>query len=217
MLSGVGWRDGTNPIEVAFVMHALEAAGGAKMIPCAPDIEFPRLVNYRSEKILDQKRNILEECYRMINNTVYPLGEIDPAEIDGLIITGGEGILYNLSDFSTGNENIAISEKARRLVQGVFLRGKPIGTLGYGGLIPVFALIKVATLILTIGKDSAVAGKLEKAGAMIIKAAPEEVIIDDDNRFFSNHGVSPESSVIKTLLGISRLVEEVVTFKKKAK
>ncbi|MBN2543512.1 hypothetical protein JXI42_11665 [bacterium] len=214
LLSGAGWKDGTNPYEVAFIIRTLEETNKAKPIPCAPDIEYSLLIDYPTDAVSSETRNVLTESNRLLVGEVKPISGIEPSEVDGLIIPGGNGVIWNLSDFAEKGINTGIHEGVKRLVQGVYLRGKPIGVLGYGGIILVFSLQKVASPILTIGKDTAAAGELEKAGALIIKASSDEIVFDDDNNLFSAHGISIDSSVSKAALGIEQLVNQVVNFKK---
>src|SRR5437868_15318404 len=98
VLSGCGYRDGTEIGEAMVTLLALDRAG-AEIICAAPDQQQAQVINHRSGEATSAKsrRNVLVEAARIARGRVRNLSELGDRDIDALILPGGGGVGQNLS------------------------------------------------------------------------------------------------------------------------
>jgi enhancing lycopene biosynthesis protein 2 len=140
LLGGCGHYDGSDPLEVAFTLLAIETAG-ERAILLAPDIAQERTVDHLSGEEMQGPRNVLRESARLARRPIRSLEAVRCDELEALLIPGGYGPVVN---FSTGFARPG----TRRLVHPLvaeFLgrcldRGMPIGCVSLGE-VPVRTLV----------------------------------------------------------------------------
>src|SRR3954452_4030214 len=99
ILSGCGRFDGSDVAEAMLVLLVLDRAG-AEAICVAPDVEMPAIVDHTTRRAGKGGRNARVEAARIIGGPVRSLAELNPAEVDGLIVPGGMGAVTTLSDYA---------------------------------------------------------------------------------------------------------------------
>ena len=203
IVSGVGYETGSSVFEIPFILKTLEKRGMIPQ-PAVPQDMF----NQRG--LLISATQIKADIENIFNDKVYNISDIKPKELDGAIIVGGKGNLSVLSDYSLKDENAQPNPELKDLIRGLKVRGKPIGTLGYGCVPLVLSLKNVANPILTCGGDPRVQDHLEKMGTMVINTTADNVVIDEDNAVFSSHGVIPSSSIYRASLGIEQVINAII-------
>lgn len=205
VLSGVGWLDGTFPIEAGFVFKELESLG-LQPLPCSINKDTDKIMNHNTKELESDQRNLLDESARIVKGEITDVANIESKDIDSLIIPGGKGILRNLCDLDSKR----VDNDLKELVRELYFRGVPIATLGYGAILPIIALRKVTEIITTIGGDAVIGEELEKFGTILINVTPNEIVIDEENNILSSPGISPQTSIVKGADGISQLINEMV-------
>ncbi len=203
VVSGVGYDTGSSVFEIPFVLRSLEKRG---MIP-QPAV--PR-DTFNKRGLLIRASAIKKEIEDIFNDKVYLITEIKPKELDGAIIVGGKGNLSVLTDYSLKGENAQPNPELKDLIRGLKVRNKPIGILGYGCVPLVLSMKNVANPILTSGGDPRIQDHLERMGTMVINTTADNVVIDEENKIFSAHGVIPSSSIYRASIGIEQVVNALV-------
>jgi len=213
LLTGNGFYDGSSPWDVAFILRAIESKGTFP-VPFAPDLPQGRVINHQTEEVTKEKRNALLEASRLVRGQLFKLEEIAPTQIDALIIPGGRGLLLTLTNFEYNSADCELYPPLKKLIRGLYIRGKPIAGIGYGAFVIALALRKIANPILTPGDDLSLSEHLERMGAIIVNVPPDEVVVDNENNIFTTPGITPEGSVLKGSIGITSMVESVIEAKR---
>src|SRR3954453_15131256 len=93
VLSGWGYRDGSEIGEAMVTLLALDRAG-AEIICAAPDQPQAQVVSHITGEAINVKprRNVLVEAARIVRGRVRRLPELGDRDIDALILPGGEGV-----------------------------------------------------------------------------------------------------------------------------
>jgi len=211
LLSGIGFEKGTQVLELPFIYREIER-GGALPVCVVPREVVPTVGRGR----LVSRRNLFEECAPIARGELIPVEKIDPKKLNALIIPGGKGTITVLSDISDSGADARLVRSVQDLIVGMFVRKKPIGTLGYGGALVMVALKRsIEEPIITLGEDTALTASLSSLGLAPVNVGPQEVIFDPENRLFSAAGIAPRSSIVKGSDGVCRLTEAVVEYREK--
>ena len=211
LLSGLGYDNGTQVLEVPFIYREIEKNGGAVvcLIPreMAPSAGRGRVI---------ARRNLVEECAPIVRGEVVAVENVDPKRFSGLIIPGGRGAITVLSDIAEAGSDARVLRSVQDFIIGMHVRKKPIGTFGYGGALVAIALKRAADEpIITLGEDAALTASLSSLGIAPVNVGPQDVIFDPDNRLFSAAGICLGSSINKGSDGVERLTQALMKFKEK--
>eukprot|EP00096_Caligus_rogercresseyi_P003951 TRINITY_DN1792_c1_g1_i1.p1 TRINITY_DN1792_c1_g1~~TRINITY_DN1792_c1_g1_i1.p1 ORF type:complete len:230 (-),score=47.52 TRINITY_DN1792_c1_g1_i1:67-756(-) len=191
ILSGCGRQDGSDPSEVSPLVVALSRA---ELTPVfyAPYVTMSIGVNHVNGAEAETKRNVLVESARLVRDPVQKLEclNANDEDISALIIPGGNGVLYNLSNFATSYENPEVNEEVQRVILDFKSAGKPIGCSSFANVL--VALVLPDTQI-TLGSDDEeecpnsafLKSNLEERGTSIQPTSMGEVCVDSDNKVAS--------------------------------
>ena len=208
LFSGLGFEKGTQALEVPFIYRELErlSALSLNLIPkeLAPKVGRGRYV---------PMRDLLAECAPILRGESVAVEEISPSELDGLIIPGGRGAIITLSDIFDLGADAHVVRPVQDLIVGMHVRGKPIGSIGYGGALVMVSLRRSAEEpIVVLGEDAALVSALSSLGIAPVKVGPQEVVFDQGNVLFSTAGIAPECSITKGAKGVEELVDAVLEY-----
>ncbi len=213
LLSGLGFEDGTEVLELPFIYREIEKLGGIPVCIIPTDITPEP---GRGRKI--KQRDLFEECAPIIRGESTAIDKIEPRELRALIIPGGKGPITNLSNIEAAGGDGRIIRQVQDLIIGVHLRKIPIGTIGYGGALVMLALKRIDNEpIITIGEDAVLTASLSSLGIAPVHVSPQEVIFDTENIIFSTAGISQGNPITKPSEGIERLIQGVLEHKSKKK
>ena len=213
LLSGVGYDDGTQVLELPFIYREIEKGGSVPLCLIPTDLTPSA---GRGKKL--KHRNMFEECRQIIRGEEIAVEQIEAQALRALIIPGGKGAIKNLSDIEVTGSDGRILRGVQDLIVGMNVRKKPIGCIGYGGALVMVALKRTENEpIITLGEDSALTANLSNLGISPVNVCPQEVIFDTENNIFSTAGIAPGTSITKTSYGIERLVQGILEFKEKKK
>jgi len=209
LLSGLGYDNGTQVLEVPFIYREIEKNGGA--VVCL----MPKgLTSSAGRGRVAARRNLIEECAPIIRGEVVAVEDADPKRLSGLIIPGGRGAITVLSNIAEAGSDARILRSVQDLIIGMHVRKKPIGTFGYGGALVAIALKRATDEpVITLGEDAALTASLSSLGIAPVNVGPQDVICDPDNRLFSAAGIGPDSSINKGADGVERLTQALMKFK----
>ncbi|MCK4597239.1 isoprenoid biosynthesis glyoxalase ElbB [bacterium] len=213
LLSGLGHSDGSDIQETVLVVHYLSQAG-AEVIFLAPDEIQQEVIDHHTGKLVDERRNILVESARIAGPKIKVVDQVNPSELDALIIPGGLGVVKNLCNFLSAGENCRVNEQVRHLV-GSMVRGKrPVGVLSMAAVLlaRVLKSRKGITPTLTVGSDAEMAGKIQAMGAIHVSTKMDEALIDDHNRLISTPASLSGTGIGQMAQGIKNLVRGTLEF-----
>ena len=140
LLGGCGHYDGSDPLEVAFTLLAIETAG-ERAILLAPDIAQERTVDPLSAEEVHDPRNVLRESARLARRPIRSLESVRGDELEALLIPGGYGPVINFSTgFAVPGARRAVHPLVAEFLRRCLDRGLPIGCVSLGE-IPIRTLL----------------------------------------------------------------------------
>ena len=185
ILSGCGIYDGSDVWEVVLLSYYLSRKGKNPLF-FAPDVEQKEVMDYVSQTITPESRNVLKESARIVGGEVKEIKALSGRDVDGLILPGGYGVVKNLTDFLGEAENAYLKPKpeVQRIIREIYRRKKPIGAYGLASLLVASALrdIVETPLTLTIGKDPELIKQIEEMGAVHVLSRGREVVMDSEHK-----------------------------------
>lgn len=208
MLSGCGYRDGTEIHEATLTLLALDEAG-AEVQCLAPDIPQVRVVNHLSGERMNEIRRVLIEAARIARGQVCNVRDADPADFDALVFPGGAGAACNLSDFGEKGDEMSVHPDVLGFARDLHAAGKPVGLIC---IAPVMApAIAGPGVRYTLGDQPEAEAKVDAMGGRHAKCRVTECVVDREKRIVStpayNHG---EARIGEVAAGIRKLVSAVL-------
>lgn len=212
ILSGCGFKDGSEIHESVLAMLGLEQAGAT--VSCfAPAKNQPAVINHLTGDKTSSSRSMLEEAARIARGHIKPMSEATPADFDAVVLPGGFGAAMNLCDFATAGSNATVDADVEKFLIGMHEAGKPIGAICIAPAVVARVLGRQGA-ILTIGNDKGTAKALEGMGAKHVDAPVDGIVIDAKNRIVSTPAYMLGERVSDIAPGIFKLTAEVVKMAK---
>lgn len=164
VLSGCGHLDGTEIHEAVFSLLYLDREGFE--VRCfAPDKPLHHVVNHVTGQAGDETRNVLVESARIARGRVTPLSQATMADLDALVLPGGNGAAKNLSDVAFAGRAAKVDEDVVRLIGEAWAAKKPIVAICIAPAVVAAALHKLGhSAKVTIGNDAGTAEMIEGLG-----------------------------------------------------
>jgi enhancing lycopene biosynthesis protein 2 len=209
LLSGCGVFDGSEIHEATLTLYFL-ARQGAEYICVAPDKNQADVVNHYTGQPAAEERNVLHEAARIARGKVKGAADIKEADLDGIIIPGGFGAAKNLCSFAKDGPECEVDSSVARLLRDLHAHGKPIGALCIAPVVIARLFGAGDHVELTIGTDTATASALEKMGANHVPAAPDGLVVDEENRIVTTPCYMTAPGIAEVGAGIEKLVARVL-------
>ncbi len=128
LLSGCGVYDGAEIHESVLTLLTAEELG-FETICIGVDRDQHHVINHLDGSEMNEKRNMLVEAARIARGDISAISEIDPADLDGLIIPGGFGSAKNFTDWAFNGPDGTILPEVKLLLVNLVNIGKPIVAL----------------------------------------------------------------------------------------
>jgi enhancing lycopene biosynthesis protein 2 len=208
ILSGCGFKDGSEIHEAVFTLLAIDQAG-CEAVCMAPDMELSE-VNHLTMEPTGAKRNVLLESARIARGKIRDITQVKAAELDALVLPGGFGAALNLCDFAKKGAAASVNPAVARLVREIYAEKKPIGAICIAPALVAAILGKEAGPTLTIGNDIGTAAEIEKTGSRHKECQVSDVMVDKENRIVSTPAYMLANRISETYEGISKCVKAVV-------
>jgi enhancing lycopene biosynthesis protein 2 len=208
VLSGCGFKDGSEIHESVIAMLALEEAGASLEI-FAPDLAQAAVVDHLTGEQVSPSRNILRESARIARGKIRDLAKAKAEDLDAIVLPGGFGAATNLCNFAASGTDMTVNPQLVRLLEKAHELGKPIGAICIAPVI----LAKVFgrySCRLTIGTDLETAHSIEKMGAKHVLCNVQDIVVDDQNKLVTTPAYMLGHSVRDIHQGIRKLADEVV-------
>jgi len=209
ILAGCGHLDGAEIQESVLTLLAIDRAG-ASAICMAPDKEQVDVVNHRTGKPTGEKRNVLVEAARIARGNIRSLHDVNPDDLDAVILPGGFGAAKNLVNFATAGAECTVDPAVAALLRAVHAAGKPIAALCIAPAVLAALFGKTLHPDLTIGNDAGTARTLEAMGAHHVQAGITDVVVDRKNRLVTTPCYMYDARVGEVALGAERAVHELL-------
>jgi len=209
LVYGAGMMDGSEVQEVVLTLLALDRAG-AQVTFLAPAGDQAEVVNHQTGAVVTgERRSMGVEAARITHGGVVPLDQIEPEDLDALIIPGGLGFVKSVTTFGRDGMSMTFDPALGRLLGELHAQRKPLAFLC---ITPVLAakLFGAERPRLTLGTDPGMAALLESAGAQAVSATAEEVVVDERARLVSSPAYMVGPSVASVARGIEKAVERTL-------
>lgn len=128
LLSGCGVYDGAEIHESVLTLLAI-AEASAEAVCIGIDKNQYHVVNHLNGEEQKEQRNMLVEAARIARGEITPINEIDPADIDALVIPGGFGSAKNFTNWAFEGPEGTILPEVKLLIVNMINIGKPIAAL----------------------------------------------------------------------------------------
>lgn len=193
LLSGCGVYDGAEIQESVLAMLAIKEAGH-DYICISIDKKQHHVVNHTNGEEMNEERNMLVEAARIARGEVVAIDQIEPADIDALVIPGGFGSAKNFSSWAFNGPDATILPEVKLLIVNLVNIGKPICALCVSPVVVAKAL-EDSTVKANLTLGSSEEGSpydipgfhagIQNVGATSTEKTIREINIDETNRIVS--------------------------------
>lgn len=208
VLSGCGFRDGSEIHEAVCTLLAIDQAG-AEAICMAPDSPLHE-VNHLSMEETGAIRNVLIESARIARGNIRNITAVNAADLDALLLPGGFGAALNLCNFAQKGADADVNPEVARLIREVHAAGKPIGAICIAPALIAAILGKTAAPLLTIGTDAGTAAEINKTGARHQSCPVQDIVIDPQNKLVTTPAYMLAERISEVHAGVCACVKAVL-------
>lgn len=215
LLSGCGVYDGAEIHEATMTLLSI-AEIGAEAVCISVDKDQHHVVNHLNGEEMNEKRNMLVESARIARGNITNIKDIDPADIDGLVIPGGFGSAKNFTSWAFDGPDGTILPEIKLLIVNLINVGKPIAALCVSPVVMAKAL-EDANLHpkMTIGSDqekspydiSGFSGGLESLGTKTEMKTVQEILIDTENKIVTAPCYMMDASILDIRKNVRSAIE----------
>jgi enhancing lycopene biosynthesis protein 2 len=208
VLSGCGFRDGSEIHEAVFTLLAIDQAG-CQAVCMAPDSECA-VTNHLTMQDAAEKRNMLVESARIARGNIRDLQGVTAADLDAIIFPGGFGAAKNLCDFAVNGAAASVHPEVLRILKEMATAKKPIGVICIAPALLAAALGRELTPTITIGTDAGTAAEINKTGAIHQECPVTGFVVDEKNKIVSTPAYMLAERISEVSAGIEKCVTEVI-------
>ena len=115
LLSGCGVYDGAEIQESVLTLLAIEEIN-AEAVCISIDKPQHHVINHISGKEMKESRNILIESARITRGKIKSISDVQPSDIDALVIPGGFGSAKNFTKWAFNGPDGIILEEVKNLI-----------------------------------------------------------------------------------------------------
>lgn len=128
LLSGCGVYDGAEIHEAVLTLLAIEEAG-AEAVCISIDKDQHHVVNHINGEEQQEKRNMMVEAARIARGDIKEISDVEPADIDMLVIPGGFGSAKNFTTWAFDGPEGEVLPQVKLLLVNMVNIGKPVVAL----------------------------------------------------------------------------------------
>lgn len=128
LLSGCGVYDGAEIHEAVLTLLAIEEAG-SEAVCIGIDRDQHHVVNHMTGEEQSEKRNMMVEASRIARGDIKEISDVEPADIDMLVIPGGFGSAKNFTTWAFDGPEGEVLPQVKLLLVNMVNIGKPIVAL----------------------------------------------------------------------------------------
>ncbi len=215
LLSGCGVYDGTEIQEAVLSLLAI-AEEGHEAQCIAVNKNQHHVIDHTSGNEMPESRNMLVEAARIARGEVTDIAQVQPADLDALLIPGGFGNAKNLTDWAFRGPDGEILPEVKLLLVNMYNIGKPIIALCVSPVVLAKAFEgSSARLKMTLGTDREASPYdipsfnqgIEKTGAVAEMKSVSEILVDPENRIITAPCYMMEASILDIRNNIRQAVQ----------
>lgn len=215
LLSGCGVYDGAEIHEATMTLLSI-AEIGAQAVCISVDKNQHHVVNHLTGEEMPQKRNMLVESARIARGNVSNIMDIDPLDIDALVIPGGFGSAKNFTSWAFDGPDGSILPEVKLLIVNLLNVGKPVAALCVSPVVMAKALEgSNIHAKMTIGSDEmespydikSFSSGLESLGATTEMKTVEEILIDKENKIVTAPCYMMDASILDIRRNVRSAIE----------
>ncbi len=215
LLSGCGVYDGAEIHEATLTLLSI-AEIGAEAVCISVDREQHHVVNHTNGEEMNETRNMLVEASRIARGNISNINEVNPADIDGLIIPGGFGSAKNFTNWAFEGPEGEILPEVKLLIVNMLNVGKPVAALCVSPVVMAKALEgSNIHAKMTIGSDQedspydiqGFSGGLESLGAATEMKNVREILVDSTNKIITAPCYMMDASILDVRKNVRSAVE----------
>ena len=205
LLSGCGVYDGAEIQEAVLTLLAIEEID-AEAICISIDKEQYHVVNHLNGQEMDESRNMLIESARIARGNIQDINNIDPADIDALVIPGGFGSANNFTKWAFSGPEGDILPDVKLLLVNMINIGKPIAALCVSPVVMAKALEGSSiNPNLTIGSKNdpspydieEFSKGLQSVGMRTENKSVQEILVDRNNKIITAPCYMMEANIVE--------------------
>ncbi|MEQ8324470.1 MAG: isoprenoid biosynthesis glyoxalase ElbB [Vicingaceae bacterium] len=217
LLSGNGVYDGSEIQESVFTLLSIDQHG-ANAICIAPNVTQHHVVNHITGEEMQEQRNVLIESARIARGNIRSIDEVDPKDLDALIIPGGFGAAKNLTKWAFSGPEGDILPGVKDLIQSIHADGKFIVGLCMGPTVIAKAFESLQEHVhLTVGTDkepspyeiTEISEGMEKVGAIAEMKSVKEISVDLENKVITAPCYMMEATISEIRNNIKMAVDKL--------
>lgn len=215
LLSGCGVYDGAEIQESILTLLSIEEIG-ATAVCISVDKPQHHVINHLTGEEMNESRNMMVESARIARGDVKNILDVNPADIDALVIPGGFGSAKNFTDWAFNGPDGEILPEVKLLLVNLMNIGKPIAALCVSPVVLSKAL-EDSNLSpkMTIGTDQEkspydIAGfsaGLNKVGTSTEMKSVREILIDPENKIVTAPCYMMDASILDIRKNIRSAIE----------
>ena len=206
ILAGCGNKDGAEIHESVLTLLSIDRAG--HQYQCfAPDLPQVRVLNFLTNEVMPQQRNVLLESARIARSRIKPLTDFKAGDFDILVMPGGSGVAYNLCTFAMDGDRMTVRPEVESALRAMHQAKKPIGALCIAPVIVAHVLKNVSV---TFGKDEKINAIFQKSGTKTINSDARGIVIDEANKIVTTACYMLDARVSEVAEGIEKLVQQLI-------
>ena len=208
LLSGCGVMDGSEIHEAVLTLLALDKEG-IEYICVAPNKDQNKVINHLTNQSINEKRNMLVESARIARGNIKDIIDLNPKDIDAVILPGGFGAACNLSTFASEGSSAKVLPEVENFLKKVHKLKKPIGAICIAPNI-IAKLFGAEKVEITIGNDETTARNLEVMGAKHISKLVNDIVIDNKNLVVTTPAYMLAKRPKEVEVGVTKLVKAII-------
>jgi enhancing lycopene biosynthesis protein 2 len=215
LLSGCGVYDGAEIQETVLTMLAIQEID-AEYICISVDAPQHHVINHATGEEMNESRNMLVESARIARGNIRNIRDVEPAEIDALVIPGGFGSAKNFTKWAFEGPNGAILPEVKLLLVNLINIGKPIAALCVSPVVLAKALDDSGIVThMTIGTDKEsspysipdFAAGLATTGVETVMKTVREIQIDTVNKIVTAPCYMMDANILEVRKNIRSAIE----------
>lgn len=190
LLSGCGVYDGAEIHEAVMTLLSIDEMG-AEAVCISINKNQHHVINHVTGEEMNESRNMLVESARIARGNIRDIADVDPGDIDALVIPGGFGSAKNFTNWAFEGPAGTILPEVKLLIVNLINVGKPIAALCVSPVVVAKALEgSLVKAHLTIGTDkepspydiASFSSGLNTTGMDTTMKSIREICVDTENK-----------------------------------
>ena len=219
LLSGCGVYDGAEIQEATMAMLAIVEAGHSYQC-IGINKEQHHVINHLNGEEMDERRNMMTEAARIARGDIKNISQVDPIDIDALVIPGGFGSAKNFTKWAFSGPEGEILPEVKLLIVNMVNIGKPVCALCVSPVVVAKALQDSNIHPkMTMGTDQdtspydiqGFSQGIESVGAVAEMKTIREISVDTENLIVSAPCYMMDATILEIRENVQAAIEKTLS------